>query len=223
MYSANKLNKQGDNIQPWHTPFPIWKQSIFPCLVLTVASWLAYRFLRRKVRWSGIPNSWRIFHSLLWPTRQSHGFSSCHVWMWELDDKEIWVLKNWCFLNCGYGEDSWESFEHKEIKPVNPKGNQPWIFIGSTDAEAETPILWLSDVKSWLIWKDPDAGKDWRQDKKGTAEDEMVGCHHWLDAHELSKLRELVMDREAWCAAVPRITKSQTQMTDWTELIEERS
>ena len=87
-------------------------------------------------------------------------------------------------LNCGVGEDSWESLVLQEIKPVNPKGNQSWIFIGRTDAEAETPIFWASDVKNWLLWKDPDAGKDWRQEEKGTTEDEMVGWHHRLDGHE---------------------------------------
>ena len=86
-------------------------------------------------------------------------------------------------LNCGVGEDSWESFDCKEIQLVNPKGNQPWIFVERTDVEAETPILWPSDVNDWLIWKDPDAGKDWRQEK-GTTEDEMVGWHHQLDGHE---------------------------------------
>ena len=102
--------------------------------------------------------------------------------------------------------------DSKEIKPVHPKGNQSWIFIGRTDAEAAAPILWPPDVKSWLIGKDPDAGKDWRQEK-GTAEDEMVGWHHWLNGHEsvdMSKLQELVMDKEAWCAVVHGITKSQT-------------
>ena len=86
-------------------------------------------------------------------------------------------------LNCGVGEDSWESLDCKEIQPVHPKGNQSWIFIGRDDAEAETPILWLSDVKNWLTGKDPDAGKDWRWEK-GMTEDEMVGWHHWLDGHE---------------------------------------
>ena len=115
----------------------------------------------------------------------------------------------------------------KEIQPVYPKGNQSWIFIGRTDAEGETPILCPPDVKNWLIWKDPDAGKDWRQEEKGTTEDEMVGWHHRLNGHEstqllnlmsLSKFQELVMDREAWCPTVHEVTKSQISLSDWTEL-----
>ena len=105
----------------------------------------------------------------------------------------------------------------KEIKPVNLKGNQPWLFIGRTDAEAEAPILWPPDVKNWLIRKDPDAGKDWSQEEKGTREYEMVGWHRWLYGLSLSKLWELAMDREAWHAAVHEIAKSWTQLSDWTE------
>ena len=105
--------------------------------------------------------------------------------------------------------------DSKEIKLVNPQGNQPWIFIGRTDAEAEAPILWSPDEKSWLIGKDADAGKDWRQEEKGVTEDEMEGITDLKDM-SLSKLRELVKDQEAWCAAVHGITKSWTQLRDWT-------
>ena len=115
---------------------------------------------------------------------QSYGFSSTHIWMWELDHKESWAQKNWCCWMVVL-EKTLESPLHcKEIQPVHPKGNQSWIFTGRTDAEAETPILWLPDAKNWLIGKDPDTGKDWRQEEKGMTEDEIVGWHHQLDGHE---------------------------------------
>ena len=115
---------------------------------------------------------------------QSYGFSSRHVWMWELDYKESWALNSWCFLTVVLVKTLESPLDCKEIKPVHPKENQSWIFIGRTDAEAETPILWPPDVKNWLTGKDPDAGKDWGQEEKGTTEDEMVGWHHWLNGHE---------------------------------------
>ena len=104
--------------------------------------------------------------------------------MWELDCKESWVLKNWCFWTVVLKKPLESPLDCKEIQPVHPKWNQSWIFIGRTDAEAETPILWPPDVKNWLIWKDPDAGKDWRREEKGSTEDEMVGWHHWRDGPE---------------------------------------
>ena len=117
------------------------------------------------------------------PSSQSYGFSSGHVWMWELDYKEISEPKNWYFWTMML-EKTLESPLHcKEIQSVHPKGNQSWMFIGKTDVEAETPILWPPDAKSWLIRKDPDAGKDWGQEK-GKTEDEMVGWHHQLNGQK---------------------------------------
>ena len=115
---------------------------------------------------------------------QSYGFSSSHVWMWELDHKESWVPKNWCFWTVVLEKTLESHLNCKEIQSTHPKGNQSWMFIGRTDAEAETPIIWPPDAKNWLIGKDPDAGKDWRQEEKGTTEDEMVGWHHWRNGHE---------------------------------------
>ena len=109
------------------------------------------------------------------PSSQSYGFSNCHVWMWELDYEDSWAPKNWCFWTAVLEKTLENPLDCKEIQPVHPKGNQPWIFTGRTDAEAETPILWPPDVKNWLIGKDPDAGKDWSGEEKGTTEDEMVG------------------------------------------------
>ena len=103
------------------------------------------------------------------------GFSSCHVWMWELDYEGSWALKNWCFWTVKLEKTLESPLDCKEIQPVLSKGDQSWVFIGRTDAETETPILWPPDVKNWLIWKGPDAGTDWGQKEKGTTEDEMVG------------------------------------------------
>ena len=115
---------------------------------------------------------------------QGYGFSSGHVWMWELDYKESWAPKNWCFWTVVLEKTLMSPLDYKEIPPVHPKGDQSWMFIGRTDAEAETPILWPPHANNWLIRKDPDAGKDWRQEEKGITEDEMVGWHHQLNGHE---------------------------------------
>ena len=118
------------------------------------------------------------------PSSQSYIFSCSRVWMWVLDYKENWAQKNWCFWTVVLEETLESPLDCTEIQPVHPKGNQSWIFIGRTDAEGETPILWPPDAKNWLIGKDPDAGKDWRWEEKGITEDEMVGWHHRLSGHE---------------------------------------
>ena len=115
---------------------------------------------------------------------QGYGFFSSHIWMWELDYKESWVPKNWCFWTVVLEKTLESPLDCKEIQVVYPKGNQSWIFIGRTDVETETPILWLPDAKNWLIWKDPDSVKEWRWEEKGTTEDKMFGWHHRLNGHE---------------------------------------
>ena len=142
------------------------------------------------------------------------------VVMWELDHKESWTPKNWCFWTVVLEKTLASPLVScKEIQPVNPKGNQPWLFFGRTDAEAEIPILWPPDVKNGLTRKDPDSGKDWRWEQKGLTEDDMVGWHHWLDGREFEQARELVMDREAWRAGIHGVTKSWTGLSEWSDLI----
>ena len=136
------------------------------------------------------------------PCSQSYGFSSSHVWMWELDHKEGWATKNWCFWTVVLEKTLESPLECQEIKPVHPKGNQSWIFIGRTYAEAEAPILWPPDTKSHLIGKDPDAGKDWGQEEKVTTEDEMVGWHHLLNGYEFEQAPRDGEGQKslAWCS-----------------------
>ena len=118
------------------------------------------------------------------PSSQGYCFSSGHAWIWELDCEESWARKNWCFWTVVLEKTLESPSDSKEIQPVHPKGDQSWVFIGRTDAEVETPIVWPPHAKSWFIGKDPDAGRDWGQEEKGTTEDEMAEWHHWLDGHE---------------------------------------
>ena len=138
--------------------------------------------------------------------------------MWKLDCEESWALKNWCFWTLVLEKTLESSLDGKEIQPVQSKRDRSWVFFGRNDAKAETPVLWPPHVKSWLIGKDSDAGRDWGKEEKGLTEDEMAGWHHRLDGLTLSELRELMMDREAWRAAIHGVSKSWTRLSDWTEL-----
>ena len=148
------------------------------------------------------------------PCSQSCGFSGSHVWMWELAHKGGLAPKNWCFWTVVLEETLESPLDCKEIKPVNPKGYQSWIFTGRTDTDGEAPVLWPPDAKSWLIGKDPDAGKDWRKKEKWAAENEMVNSITNSVDMNLSKLWEIGEDRGAWCVAVHGITKNQTWLSD---------
>ena len=142
--------------------------------------------------------------------------------MWELDHEESWVLKNWCFWTVVLEKTLESPLDCKEFQPVHPKGDQSWIFIGRTGAEAETPVLWPPDVKSWLVGKDSDAGKDWGQEEKGMTEDKTVACITDLMGMSLSKLQGMVMERKAWRAAVNGVAdpdmSEQLNWTDWEKL-----
>ena len=153
------------------------------------------------------------------PSSQGYGFSSGHLRMWELEYKESWALKNWCLWTVVLEKTLESPLDCKEIQAVHLKWNQSWIFIGRTDAEAETPILWPPDAKNWLIGKDPDAQKDWGQEEKGTTEDEMV----WMAS--LTQWTWVWVNSESWwwterpgVLQSVAVAKSQTRLNDWTEL-----
>ena len=153
------------------------------------------------------------------PSSQSYGFSSSHVWMWELDHKESWMPKNWCFWTVVLEKNLESPLDYKEIKPVNLKGNQSWTFIGRTDTEAETPILWPPDAKNWLIGKDPDAGWDWRQEEKGMTKGEMIGWHYWLNGHEFEQALGVGDGQGILVYCSPGHQESNMTELNWTELI----
>ena len=146
-------------------------------------------------------------------------FFGSHVWMWELDYKESWMPKNWCFWTVVLEKTLESPLDCKKIQPVHPKGNQSWIFIGRTDVEAETPILWPPDVKNWLSGKYPDAGKDRRQEEKGMTEDEMVGWHHRLDGHEFEQALGVSAGQGGLACCSPRGRKESdvTERLNWTQ------
>ena len=138
--------------------------------------------------------------------------------MWELDYKASWVLKNWCFWTVVLEKTLEHPLDCKAIKLGNPKGNQSWMFIGRTDTEAEAPIIWPPDAKNWFIGTDSDTAEDWRQEEKGTTEDEIVGWHHRLDGHEFEQAPGVGDGQEAWHASVHGVAKRRTWLNNWTEL-----
>ena len=152
---------------------------------------------------------------------QSYGFSSSHVWMLELHYKKSWALRNWWFWTVVLEKTLESPSDYKEIQPFHPKGDQSWVFIGRTDVEAVTPILWPLDAKSRLIWKDSDAGKYWKQEEKGTSEDEMVRWHHQLDEHWFGYTPG-VGDGQgslACCGSWSQKESHMTEQLNWTECV----
>ena len=185
-HASNAQNlKIGKQWKQWQTLFswaPKSLQIVTEAMKLKNAPWKkSYDQHRQHIK------KQRHYFANKGPSSQSCSFSSSHVWIWKLDRKEGWALKNWGFWTMVLENSLQSPLDCKEIKSVNPKGNQSWTFIGRTDAEAETPILWPPDAKTWLIRKGPNSGKDWRQEEKGMTEDKMVGRHHQLKAHEFKQ------------------------------------
>ena len=152
------------------------------------------------------------------PSSQGYVFSSSHLWMWELNYKERGETKNWCFWTVVLEKTLENPLDCKEIQPVHPKENQSWVFIGRDDVEAETPILWPPDVKNLLLGKDPDAGKDWRQEEKGMTDDEVVGWHHRLNGHEFEQAPGVGDEQVSLACCSPWSHKElDTTELNWTE------
>ena len=152
---------------------------------------------------------------------QGYGFSSGHVWMWELDCEESWTPKNWCFWTVVLEKTLESPLDYKEIQPIHSKGDQSWVFFERTDAKAETAVLWPPHAKSWLIGKDSDAGRDWGQEEKGTTEDEMAGWHHWLDGQEFGWTLG-VGDGQgglACCSSWGHKESDTTEQLNWTDTV----
>ena len=154
------------------------------------------------------------------PSNHSYGFSSSHVWIWELDYKEGWGPKNWCFWTVGLEKTLESPLDCKEIQPVHSEGDQSWVFFGRNDAKAETPVVWPPDVKSWLIGKDSDAGSNWGQEEKGTTQDEMAGWHHRLDGHEFVWTPG-VGDGQGGLVCCDSWGSKELDMTEWLNSSEE--
>ena len=164
IFVGSKITADGDCSHEIKRHFPPWKES--------------YDQPRQHIE------KHRYYFANKGLSSQGYGFSSGHIWMWVLDCEESWVPKNWCFWTVVLEKTLESPLDSKEIQPVHPKGSQSWIFTGRTDAEAETPILWPLDAKNWFIRKDPDAGKDWSWEEKGSTEGEMVEWYHQLNGHE---------------------------------------
>ena len=182
--------------------------------------------LEKQYRWSYLQprqhiKKQRHYFTNKCPSSQSYGFSSSHVWTWQLDYKESWVPKNWWFSIVVLEKSLESPLDSKEIQPDHPKGNQSWIFIGRINTEAEAPILWLPDAKNWLLGKDPDAGKDWRQEEMQMTENKMVGWHHQFNGHEFEQALGVGDGQGSlvYCSPWGHKQSDTTERLKWTELV----